>query len=505
MALDRTSSREAVVIGAGINGLTAAAALARKGVAVTVVERANAPGGMMAGTGGPLELAGFVRGPHTAALAELALSREDLRLGPPLPTVSLHAGGRHVVIGPDGLRFADGGAHPDAEAYAALTARLDRFAGVLAPLIVTAPPRLGGWASRAGVAQLSRLGRMGLGLRRLGKPDLREFLRVALSNAADTLLDALPDGPAAGALALDSVLGCRMGPRSPGTVITLLYRMMQGEVHRPEGGMAGLAQRLARAAEAQGVEIRYGAAVEAIEVEGDSAAGVRLTDGGRVPAAMVLSSLGALPTLQLAGAGHFDAETCRRFRHIRAEGVTARVDVDLAAMPDLPGVAASEAARLVLAPSVAAVERAFDPLKYGKASPSPVLEAWLTEAGQGARLSATVQWVPGDADATARAAVGRSVLDALGAALPELNPAGEPAVLLPADIARITGAPGGHWHHGEIALDQLLTLRPANGQAQYATGLPGLFLCGAGAHPGGDVTGLPGRNAALAALTGVNA
>ena len=262
MALDRASERTAVVIGAGINGLTAAAALARRGVAVTVLERAGAPGGMAAGAGGPAELALFVRGPHNASLAELGLSRDELRLGPALPTVALDPGRRHVVIGPDGLRFADGGAHPDAAAFAAVSERLERFARVLAPLLVTAPPRLGGWASRAGVAEISRLGRLGLELRRLGKPEMREFLRVALSNAADVLADALPDGPAAGAIALDAVLGAKMGPRSPGTVVTLLYRLMQGPVHRPEGGMAGLAGRLAAAAAKQGAEIRYGAAVD---------------------------------------------------------------------------------------------------------------------------------------------------------------------------------------------------------------------------------------------------
>jgi phytoene dehydrogenase-like protein len=503
MALDRTSARTAVVIGAGVNGLTAAAALARKGVAVTVLERAAVPGGMAAGAGGPAELAQFVRGPHGAVAAELGLSRDELRLGPALPTLALDPEGRHVLIAADGLRFADGGAHPDAAAFAALAGRLDRFARVLAPFLVTSPPRLGGWASRAGVAQLSRLGRLGLDMRRLGKPDMREFLRVALSNAADMLADALPDGPAAGALALDAVLGARMGPRSPGTVVTLLYRLMQGPVHRPEGGMAGLARHMAAAAGKQGAEIRYGAAVEEIEVEGDRVSAVGLADGGRVPAGSVLSSLGALPTLRLAGAEHFDAETCRHVRGIRAEGVTAHLSVDLAAMPDLPGDVAPETARLVLAPSVAAVERAFDPVKYGRVSTAPVIEAALTRTAQGARLSASVQYVP--ADCVDREGVARAALDGLAAALPGLEPAGEPQVLLPAEIERITGAPGGHWHHGEISLDQLLTLRPANGMAQYATGLPGLWLCGAGAHPGGDVTGLPGRNAALAALAGVDA
>ncbi len=283
MALDRRPDRRgggsAVVIGAGINGLVAAAALARRGVAVTVVERASRPGGMAAGAGGTAELAQYVRGPHPAALTELGLSPDDLSLGPALPTVALSPAGRHVVIDRHGLHYGDGAPHPDAAAFAALTARLGRFARVLAPLLVTAPPRLGGWRSRGGVVQLSRLARLGLDLRRLGRPDMREFLRVALSNAHDVLLDALPDGPAAGALALDAVLGCRMGPRSPGTVVTLLYRLMQGALHRPEGGMAGLAGRLAAAAEARGAELRCGAGGHRHRGRGRPAAGVRLQDG----------------------------------------------------------------------------------------------------------------------------------------------------------------------------------------------------------------------------------
>lgn len=498
MALDRNrSGGSAVVIGAGINGLVAAAALARRGMAVTLLERAPVPGGMAVGAGGPVELAQFVRGPHAAALAELGLTRDDLRLGPALPTVALDPRGRHVVLGQDGLRFADGTPHPDAGAYVALTDRLARFARVLAPLLVAPPPRLGGWRTRAGVAQLSRLARIGVDLRRLGRRDMREFLRIALSNAADVILDALPDGPAAGTLALDAVLGCRMGPRSPGTVVSLLYRLMQGELHRPDDGMAGLAARFAAAAQARGVELRCRAEVAEVEVSDDHVAGVRLSDGSRIPAPIVLSSLGALPTLRLAGPEHFDAETCRRVRQIRAEGVTARVEVDLAGPAEIPGLDASlRNARLVLAPSVDAVERAFDPVKYGLASPAPAIEASLAAAGSGARLSAAVQYVPGGAD---RAEVARAVLSTLGPIIPSLEPAGAPTVFMPSDIERLTGAPGGHWHHGEISLDQLLTLRPANGIAHYATGLPGLFLCGAGAHPGGDITGLPGRNAALAA------
>lgn len=495
----------AVVIGAGINGLTAAAALARKGIAVTVLERGDGPGGMAAGMGGPGELAHSLRGPHPSVLAEFGISAGDLGLGPALATLALDPGGRHVVLGPEGLKFADGGAHPDAAAYARLDAQLSRFAGVLAPLLIAAPPRFGGWKSRAGFTQLSRLGRIGLGARRLGKAEMREFLRVMLSNAADVLLDALPDGPVAGALALDAVMGAKMGPRSPGTVVTLLYRLMQGNIYRPAGGMRGLASRLAHAAEARGVSIRYGASVEAVEIEDDRVAGIRLAGGEHIPASAVLSSLGALPTISLAGAAHFDAETCRRVRQIRTEGVTARVDIPLDSMPELPASMAPEGIRIVAAPSIAAVERAFDPVKYGSCSPAPVIEALLVPEGQGAKLSALVQWVPANAGDEARSILASAVQETLGRALSGFQPAGDPVVQLPADIAQTTGVPGGHWHHGEIALDQLLTLRPANGVAEYATGLPGLFFCGASAHPGGDITGLPGRNAARAMLEGVSA
>ena len=236
-----------------------------------------------------------------------------------------------------------------------------------------------------------------------------------------------------------------------------------------------------------------------VEVDADRVAGVRLADGGRVPAGTVLSSLGALPTLRLAGAEHFDAETCRRVRAIRAEGVTARVELELAGPVEIPGLDPSlRGARLVLAPSVDAVERAFDPVKYGLAVARP-RHRGLAGAGAAGRAPLGNRPVRAGRGRPRRGRPRRAGR-AGAASCRASEPAAEPVVLPPSDIERITGAPGGHWHHGEIALDQLLTLRPANGLAQYATGLPGLYLCGAGAHPGGDVTGLAGRNAALAAL-----
>ncbi|HUF86248.1 MAG TPA: NAD(P)/FAD-dependent oxidoreductase [Thermohalobaculum sp.] len=495
----------AVVIGAGHNGLTAAAMLAGRGARVTVLERAAGPGGMMAGDG--IELAHLVWNLHPAALAAFGVDAGALRLGPPLPTVALDAGGRHVVIEGAEARLSDGAQHPEAEAYRALVARLRRFARVLAPLAAAAPPLLGArWLDRAGIADLAGLARTGLGLRRLGRAEMREFLRIALSNVADVVLDRLADGPLAASLAFDGVLGAKAGPRAPGTVLPLIYRQLQGgERRRPRGGMAVLAQRLAEAAGRRGAAIRYGVEATGLAVERDRVRGVLTAGGETVPADLVLSSLGARPTLMLAGPGHFDAEPCRRIRSIRAEGTAARLDLALSAVPRVAGLDARHlVGRLLLAPSVTAIEGAFNPVKYGRPSPEPVIEA-LIEAGEAPRVSAVVQYVPhsppGGWTDDARAALTASVIAAFERHAPGFAGLVRGSTLLtPADIEARTGAPGGHWHHGEFSPDQMLTLRPVNGMARYRTGLPGLYLCGAGAHPGGDITGLPGRNAALAAL-----
>ena len=202
-------------------------------------------------------------------------------------------------------RYADGTPHRDAAAYAALRDRLVRFAGVLAPMLVAPPPRLG----NGGWNEASALGRLALRLRRLGKPDMREFLRLLLGNAHDAILDELADGPLAGALALDATLGGRNGPRAPGTVLNLMYRLAHGgRVALPRGGMGAVAAALARAATAAGAVLRTGAPVERILVGDDRAAGVVLAGGETIAAPLVLCSADARVLLRLTGPEPFDAE-----------------------------------------------------------------------------------------------------------------------------------------------------------------------------------------------------
>ncbi len=512
---------DAIVIGAGHNGLAAAATLAGAGKKVVVLEKNDMPGGMAAnmtiapGFDCPA-MAHLLTNLDGAEIAALGLEKHGFAYAAKdLPTVSLSPDGKHVVFDAKGVRYAGGDALADGGEFLALRARLIRFAEKLAELKRKPPPSLSGVDWR----ETASLGKLALGLRRMGKEDMREFLRVLLSNSYDTILDEIEDGPLAGAFAVDSVLGGHIGPRSPGTVLTLMYRLANGGAkHLPKGGMGAVARAFEASAKSAGAEIRYGVAVDRMLVEGDRVTGVALADGTEISGARVLSSLDAKTTMVLAGVGNFDAEMIRRARHIRTKGCTAKVNLGLSAAPVFTGLSDDlHRGRILHAPSLAAMEKAFNRAKYGELPTSPILEVTIPSLsdpglvdpslvdGNGHVLSAVVQYVPyglkqGWSD-DSRNALGDIVVDCLDQFAPGLK-AGVIArqVLSPADIEAATGAPGGHWHHGELIADQMLMLRPAPGIERYALPVEGLFLCGASTHPGGDVTGIPGSNAAKAAL-----
>jgi len=504
---------DVVVIGAGHNGLAAAATLARHGKSVCVIERGDAIGGMARNS----EIAPGVIAPQMAhllynlnskVLKELAISIGN---SVPLPTISLAEDGKHVVIKGAQVSYADGAAHPEAAIFAALHKKLIKFAAFLAQMSLKPPPSLaGGLMEMATAKELAGLAKLGIGLKRMGKKDMREFLRILLSNAYDLILDDLADAPLAGALAADAVRGAYGGPRSPGTVFSLMYRLGNGgDVRLPMGGMGAVAEAFATAARRAGCDIKTGNGVVQVIVENDCARGVVLADGRVIRANSVMSSIGALQSMQMAGVQHYDAEAVRRLRNLRTKATVAKVNLVLSGVPKFTGLDAKlSAGRLLIAPSATYVERAFNPVKYGEMSKTPVIEAVvpslsdpsLCSDGQHI-LSANVQYVPYALDGGWTTAAHKKLLKLTLASLEGYAPGlrklvTHSEVLTPQDIEAQTGAPGGHWHHAEMGIDQILTLRPVNGMARYGFGITGYYLCGASAHPGGDVMGAAGRNAA---------
>jgi phytoene dehydrogenase-like protein len=277
--------------------------------------------------------------------------------------------------------------------------------------------------------------------------------------------------------------------------------------------MGAISESLAGAARAAGATIRTASPVKRITLEGDRVSGVELESGEKIAAGTVVSNADPARTLLgLLGARHFETGFVHRVRHIRNKGMAAKLHLALDALPAfarLPAELAGE--RLVIAPDLVYLEHAFDAAKYGQCSPDPALEIsiasvhdkTLAPAGKHV-LSAVVLYAPFDPRASgdgARRELLERTLGVLERHAPGLRRqivASE--LLLPADLEREFRITGGHWHHGELALDQFMMMRPVPGAAQYAMPVGGLFLCGAGCHPGGGVMGSAGRNAANAVL-----
>ncbi|MGH8306048.1 MAG: phytoene desaturase family protein, partial [Steroidobacteraceae bacterium] len=370
------------------------------------------------------------------------------------------------------------------------------------------PPRLGtgSWRDRATLAGLAWR------LRALGRRDMRELLRIGGMCVHDLVDEHFESPLLKGALAFDAVLGSNFGPRSPGTVFTLLYRLAAGEggtLAQPVGGLGALSEALASAARAAGAQIRTAAPVERIVVREDRAAGVVLHSGEEIRAACVVSSVDPKTTfLSLLGSEHLDAGFVRRIVHLRARGLTAKLHLALDGLPPFRGLESSALrGRLLWAPSPEHIERAFNHAKYGEFSSAPILEITAPTVADPALappgkhvLSVIVQYAPYALTGgwgEGRKPLTELIIDTLEALAPGLRARVRHAELLtPADIEREFRITGGHWHHAELALDQFYVLRPVPGAAQYRAPVGGLYLCGAGCHPGGGVMGIAGRNAA---------
>jgi phytoene dehydrogenase-like protein len=520
---------DAVVIGAGHNGLVTAAYLAKAGLRTLVLERRTRAGGLLATE----EVAPGVRAPVAAdGVGGLRAGvARDLRLGshgfhaiePDVAAFGPSVDGPGVTLWRDPARTATElrARRPnDAEAFVAFDRRVRSLAAFLARVQATEPPDLAAPSladAGSGLALLNAL-------RHLGRRHIRETLRVLPMSVADLVSEAVDDDALRGVLGARGVRYTGMGPRSAGTALQFLWDSASGggaagRTVFARGGPEALADALVAAARSHGATVRCGVDVSAIRTRHGSVEGVALGGGEEIAARIVASSADPKQTfLRLLDPAEVGPTLGWRVEHIRVPGVVAKVTLVLDSLPTIGGVDDERLrGRIVVAPSLDDLERAFDDSKYGRISEHPYLEATIPTlsdpalAPEGTHvLTALFQYAPrnlGDADwgGAARDRVADRTVRTLEAYAPGIaERILARHVVTPADLEREYNLSGGHPMHGEHALDQFFAWRPLLGHARYRlAGLTGLYLCGAGAHPGGGITGGPGRNAARAILTDV--
>ena len=509
------SNNQIVIIGGGHNGLVCAAYLAKAGRQVTVLEAAGQVGGaaitrefapgfkVSAGAHLLFMLDKTVRKELSLDSAGLSFSQQNMT------STALAEDGNHLEITGDSLQGANIGS-ADQAAMKEYRRFMNRFAGIINRLNNRIPPRVGTKNHRDWIG----LAKTALDVRMLGRDDMREFLRIAGINIYDILQENFENPLLKGALSLDGVLGTNLGPRSNNSVFCALHRLsgLQG-MAIPHGGMGAVSDALAVAAEKHGATIRTSATVSRILMEGDHVCGVELQDGEQITAGTVVSSADPKTTFfGLLGARNMEAGFARRIQNIRMHGNVAKLHLALDGVPEFNGLNQNQLAdRLLIAPDLDYVERAFNHSKYGEYSVKPVAEISIPSlhddslATPGSHvLSAVVQYAPYQLKAgwsEEKAVFTEKVIDLLAAYAPGIrSQILHRELLTPVDIEREFRITGGHWHHGELAIDQFLMLRPVPHSAQYASPVNGLYLCGAGSHPGGGVMGSAGRNAANAVL-----
>ncbi|MDX6529420.1 MAG: hypothetical protein QOH41_1710 [Blastocatellia bacterium] len=511
-----------IIIGAGHNGLVTAGYLARAGLKPIVLERREVIGGAcvteefhpgfraspLAQSTGPLS---------SQVIKDLQLERHlefikpAVRLFAPLPN------GQSISIYEDAKRTAEELAQlsaKDAKNYLDFVKTFARIGRALSPLLRMTPPDI----DKLSKGELWGLGKLGLAIRGLGKKDEYRLLRYGPMAVADLAAEWFETELLRAIVAARGIFGAFAGPWSAGTSAALLLQAATDEhAIAPaifvKGGMGALSQALAKVATEAGAQLRTNAEVASVSVKDGKAVGVVLTSGEEISARAVISNADPRTTfLKLVDPAEFDPSFLNKIRNYRAQGTVAKVHLALSSLPQFSALSNGEAieklsGRIHIGPDIDYLERAFDAAKYGDMSPRPYLDVTIpsltdqTLAPAGSHvMSIHAQFAPyhlkdGDWNSR-REEIGDIVVNALSDYAPKLKASiVARQVITPLDLEATYGLSGGHIHQGEMAVDQLFAFRPVIGWARYRTPIEGLYLCGAGAHPGGGVTGMPGANA----------
>jgi phytoene dehydrogenase-like protein len=519
--------RDVVIIGGGHNGLACAAYLAKAGLDVLVLEKRDVLGGAAA-TEEPWPGYRVSSASYVVSLMPPQIVRElDLkRFGYSVSIVSPD----YFVPFPDGSALTLWGdvtrdseaiarfSEADAERYVEFDRYFDHVARLLKDLLFVVPPNLNvrelpKWATTAGR------------FRKWSGRDVHEAVRLFTMSAADFLDEWFEDDRVKGAMATQAIIGGWCGPMTPGSAYVLMHHWI-GEVDGHagawgwvRGGMGGVAQAMARAAESAGVEIRTDAEVDRVAINASGrAVGVALLDGSLVRAQRVVSSAHPVTTYRsLVGEERLPGDVRRDIARYRSRSGSVKLNVALSDLPEFPSwdqEGELHKGLVAVSPSIEYLERAWDDAKYGRMSEHPYIECVFPTAHEPEGLAPKgkhlmlgfAQYGPyalreGSWDDGGRDEFAKRALGAIGEYAPKLQDSIEELeVLAPRDIEERFGLLGGNIMQGELTPDQMFSFRPIPNFGDYRMPIVGMYLCGSGTHPGGGVMGVPGRNAASVIL-----